>query len=292
MNSLKKKLQSILLKSLGKLSAIATPQLRKLLGKGIGTVLRWMSSKRFQITVSNLQEAYPEKSSHWIRTTAYSSYHNLGIVLAEILAFQYLSNQQLIDIIQFTNIELLGELYGRSNGMILLSGHFGNWELLAYSAGLLSGIPINIVVAPQHNPIANEYINEFRSRHNNRIVPMTNAARNIVHILQNNGVVAMLADQAANSSKNIFVDFFHRPASTYDAPAALALKFKFPLIIGFAVRQASGAYLVTLQEIKYDDLEYSKEGIAELTRRHVAILEREIRNHPDQWSWQHKRWKI
>ena len=196
-----------------------------------------------------------------------------------------------IDIIKFTNVELLNALNVQSNGMILLSGHFGNWELLAYCAGLLSGIPINIVVAPQHNPIANEYINEFRSRHNNRIVPMTNAARNIVHILQNNGVVAMLADQAANSSKNIFVDFFNRPASTYDAPAALALKFKFPLIIGFAVRQPTGKYLVRLEEVMYNDLEYSKAGIAELTKRHVEILEREIRKHPEQWSWQHKRWK-
>ncbi len=284
-------LSSIVLHTLGKISATLSIRHRLRLGAVIGGVLRVLSKKRFQITIGNLQAAFPMMPIDWIQKTARSSYSNLGIVLAEILAFQFMKNEQLAELIEFENVELLNSSYERNKGMILLSGHFGNWELLAFSAGLKSGIPINIVVAPQHNPIANEYINEFRSRHNNRIVPMTNAARNIVHILQNNGVVAMLADQAANSSKNIFVDFFNRPASTYDAPAALALKFKFPLIIGFAVRQPTGKYLVRLEEVMYNDLEYSKAGIAELTKRHVEILEREIRKHPEQWSWQHKRWK-
>ncbi len=283
---------SFVLRWVGRICAHLPLKGRIIIGDVIGYILKFASSKRYAITLENLREAWPEKSHSWHRHIALSSYRNLGIVLAEILSFQYLTNEKLIDFIEFTNLELLHSAYRNNKGMILLSGHFGNWELLAFAAGLYSDIPLHIVVAPQHNPYANEYINVFRTRSTNKIVPMTNAAREIVKLLQEGKAVAMLTDQAANASKNIFVDFFRRPAPTYEAPAALALKFQIPLIIGFAVRQPSGKYSVTLESIPYDDLTYSKDGIVELTARHVKILEDVIRLHPEQWSWQHKRWKI
>lgn len=264
---------------------------RTRLGKLIGLILRLASTSRRKVTMTNISNAWPEMPRQWHQSVVNASYGNLGIVLVEILSFRYLTNTDILEMIQFTNIDVLQNAHRNGKGMMLLSGHFGNWELLAFAAGLCADIPLHIVVAPQHNPYANEYINAFRTRHNNHIVPMTNAARAIIHLLQKHQAVAMLADQASDSSTGIFVDFFQMPAATYETPAALALKYQIPLIIGFAVRQRSGVYSVTLEPIPYDDLTYSQEGIAKLTQRHVNILEQAIRRHPEQWSWQHKRWK-
>lgn len=282
---------SLVLRGIGVISSLIPHQLLQKLGWVLGFILRVVSKKRYKITLINLQLAFPEKTTIWHQKTARDSYRNLGIVLAEILSFPHLNNSKLEKLIRFKNIELLQNAYSCNKGLLLLSGHYGNWELLAYSAGLLSNISINVVAIQQHNHYADEYITRFRTRHNNAVIPTANAAKKIVQTLLNHKAVAMLADQAADGTKDIFIEFFGRPAATYEAPAALALKFGVPIIIGFAKRNDDGIYSVELEEITLDDLEYSKDGIIELTKRHVAALERAIRDKPELWAWQHNRWK-
>lgn len=279
------------LRCIGAVSGWVPQKIRLMVGSFLGFILRNISSKRYKLTIRNIQTAFPDKSEQWHINIAQASYRNLGIVLAEILAFPWLNDSKINKLISYKNIELLGQVASRNKGLILLSGHYGNWELLAYSAGLLSGISINVVVIEQHNQYADKHINQFRIRHNNRIIPTANAARRIVQKLRSGETVALLADQAADGSKDIFVEFFGRPAATYETPATLALKFGVPIIIGFAQRDKDGLYTVDLQEIVHDDLEYSKQGILELTKRHVTALEQAIRERPELWAWQHNRWK-
>lgn len=193
--------------------------------------------------------------------------------------------------IKYDNIELIDELLKKGKGLLLLSGHYGNWEYLAFSAGTLTGKPLNIVVKPQKNKKLDRILNTYRTKNGNKIIPMNKAAIEIVRIIKNKGMVALLADQAASKEKDIFVNFFGRPAVTYESPAKLALKFDIPIIIGFAERQDNYKYKVHLQEIKYDDLKNEENAIELLTQRHVALLEEQIRKNPSQWAWQHNRWK-
>jgi KDO2-lipid IV(A) lauroyltransferase len=186
---------------------------------------------------------------------------------------------------------MINELHSRGKGVILLSGHFGNWELLAYSAGLFSGLPALIIVKPQKNKVADDLLNSYRMQRGNSVISMYNAAFTIFKQLKKGGVVALLADQSATKDKDIYIDFFGIPAATYESPAELALKLDVPIVMGFAVRQSDGTYSVDLQEIKHDDLEHNKEGIEELTRRHVSALENAIRANPNHWAWQHRKWK-
>lgn len=291
MNQFSNYLIAFCLRCIGAVSGWGPQKIRLMLGVFLGFILRNISSKRYKLTVRNIQTAFPDKNGQWHINIARASYRNLGIVLAEILAFPWLNDSKISKLINYKNIELLEHAASRNKGLILLSGHYGNWELLAYSAGLLSGISINVVVIEQHNQYADEHINQFRTRHNNRIIPTANAARQIVQKLRSGETVALLADQAADGSKDIFIEFFSRPAATFETPAALALKFGVPIIIGFAQRNKDGLYTVELKEIVHDDLEYSKQGILELTKRHVAALEQAIRERPELWAWQHNRWK-
>ena len=120
---------------------------------------------------------------------------------------------------------------------------------------------------------------------------MEQAARPLIKALQHNQPVALLIDQAADPKKDVRVPLFGRDAVVFEAPAALALRFHTPLVFAVPVRNADGTYSVTLTEIITDDLTSSKEDILELTKRHTTFLEQAIKEHPEQWTWQHNRWK-
>ncbi len=83
-----------------------------------------------------------------------------------------------------------------------------------------------------------------------------------------------------------------KPASVYEAPASLALRYNATFVTGFCEREADGRYVLVWQEINHSDLTFSPEGIRELTRRHVAKLEDQLRKKPELWAWQHRRWKV
>jgi len=285
------KLLTRLLLLIGWASSKMSMRNRTSFGRLLGNALRIISPRREQITIDNIRASFPNKSKQWAIKTAEASYKNLGITLAELLALKYLSDDEIKDYVNYDNAHLIKDMYNRGKGLILLSGHFGNWEFLAYSAGLFSKLPITVIVKPQKNKFADVILNQYRIKGGNKVISMYNAAREIVKTLGKGGIVALLADQSATKDKDIFVEFFGRPAATFESPAALALKYKVPIIIGFAVRNDDGRYNVKLSEINYDDLEYNKDGIAELTIRHVKILEDAIRKRPDLWAWQHRKWK-
>ncbi len=260
-------------------------------GRSVGNFLRVLSSERQKITLDNIKHAFPDKSNQWHREVMLGSYHNLGITMVELLALKSFSDEDVRHYIKYSNIEMITDLHKQGRGLILLSGHFGNWELLAYSAGLFTELPVMIIVKPQKNKVADKILNSYRTQRGNRIISMYNAAFTVFKTLKKGGVVALLADQSATKDKDVFVDFFGIPAATYESPAELALKLDVPIVMGFAVRQLDGTYQVDLKHIKHNDLENTSEGILELTKRHVMALEDAIRAHPDHWAWQHRKWK-
>ncbi len=261
------------------------------LGKRIGDMLRLLSKKRYNITFDNISKSFPEKSDIECKNIAVDSYRNLGITMIELMAIPKLTEQELKNKIIYENIELIEEKRKLGNGVILLSGHYGNWELLAYTAGYFTGITVSIIVKPQRNETADKILNSYRTNHNNTVVSMYNAARTIVTQLRKGNMIALLADQSATKDKDIFVDFFGRPAATYESPAAMALRLNAPIVMGFAVRQKDGTYRVKLDEIPFNDIKDHEDAVKILTERHVQALENQIRIRPDLWAWQHKRWK-
>jgi Kdo2-lipid IVA lauroyltransferase/acyltransferase len=273
------------------ISLILTRKARTSFGKFIGVLIRLFLPGRIKVTIENLSKAFPDKSEDWIQDIMKKSFANLGIVLSEIIVFRYMSEKKIRKYLTLENPDIFFDCYSKGKGVILVSAHFGNWELNAFAGALFVNVPFLIIVENQRNSLINDKINEFRIKCGNKIVPKDKAAREIVREIKNGGVVALLADQSATEDRDIFVDFFGRKASTYEAPASLALKFGIPMICSFPVRQKDGTYLSSVVEVNHSDLEHNKEGIEQLTRRHVKILEDVIREYPEQWVWQHKRWK-
>ncbi|MCX7880358.1 MAG: lysophospholipid acyltransferase family protein [Ignavibacteria bacterium] len=267
-----------------------SPKSRTLLGVLLGRLLKFSLKKRKKIAYENLRLAFPGKTKDWYKETVSKIFENIGITFAEFLSIPKLTDEDVKKYIRFKNVELIREVYKRNKGVILLSAHYGNWELLAFSVVVYLNIPVLIIVKPLSNYVLDKLVNKFRTLRGNSVVSMYDSARKVLRTIQTGGLVALLADQSATKDKDIFVDFFGRKAATFDSPAYFALKYKVPVIVGFAERK-DNFYEVELVELDHSDLEYNAEGIYEFTKRYTTLLESIIRKRPELWLWTHRRWK-
>ena len=137
-----------------------------------------------------------------------------------------------IELINFK--ETLEMMLRTDHGMIVLTGHFGNWEVLGYVMGTM-GFETTSVARTLDNPYVNDYVLGMREKHGQRIIDKNGATDEVIKVLENHGVVGFIADQNAGK-KGIFVDFFGRKASTYKSIGLCAMQFKVPVIIGGAKR--------------------------------------------------------
>ncbi len=281
----------ILMKILGWIASLLSPKFRGHFGRCIGNFLFFLPSKRKKIALYNLRIAFPDKSIDELKKIARKSFQNLSIVFIETSAAEFFSEKDITKLIKINNIELVPQLLNQNKGLIFLSAHYGNWEYAAIAAGIYSKVPINVIVQKQKNKFVNKSITKTRTKFGNKVVPMNNAARQIIYAIRKNEAIAMLVDQSAKFGKDNFINFFNIPALTYDAPAELALRFRTPIVYGFAFRNDDFTYTIDLKELDFSDLSYSKENIKILTRRHVEALEKQILKAPELWVWEHKRWK-
>jgi len=261
-----------------------------LYGKMFGKMLYYIGPKRRSITFNNIKESLKLNDSETTKITK-ESYQNLGITLFEMIKLRTYTDNQIKELVKFSNIELVEELLSKGRGLIMMTGHYGNWELLAYSTGLFTQKQINAIVKNQKNLLFDKFIIQNREKSGNKMISAGNAAREIINIIKNKGIVALIVDQSADPNKDVFVDFLGRKAATYETPASLALKFNIPILMAYAVRQKNNTYLAHFTELDHSDLSYNKKDVIELTQRHVKHLENQILEIPGQWAWQHRRWK-
>jgi len=246
---------------------------------------------RRAIALENLRNAFPEESTEKLKRIMRGAFRSVGTALFEFVYFPRLTSAGINEIIDIANPDLIREAHARGKGIILLTAHYGNWELLAQSIPARMGIPVHVIVKPQANEMIDGKINGWRTMFGNIVVPMESSVRELLKALRENKAVGLVADQAA-AKESIVVRFFGRDVPTFEGPAMFSLKTGAPLLLGFAVRQPGGRYLAEFHEVPSSDLAaYTPENVLELTKRHVALTETAIRARPEQWMWMHKRWK-
>jgi len=281
-----------ILLTLGKISSYLSISQRAKIGILLGEFFKLTSNSKKKLSLNNLKLSYPEKDKKELLKIVSKSYHNLGINLIELFTFPYLDDEDLLKYISYQDLSELKKLFESfSNGAIILSGHFSNWELMAFIVGYLTKIKVTIVTKPQTNYVFDKIVNKYRCLRGNKVIPMDKAAKTLIDCIKNKEMVGLLVDQSADPNKDIFVEFLGRPAVTYEAPAKLCLKFKIPLIFILFIRQENFTYKVYYHIIEYNDLIGKEDAIEKLTKRHVNALEKIINQYPEQWVWQHNRWK-
>lgn len=246
---------------------------------------------RKDVVFDNLKHAFPELSSDQINKLAYGTYKNFSVTFVEILYLPWTSDAQIINVVNFTNLDLIEKREKEKNGVILLSGHFGNWEYCAISVGAQLNKKLSVIVKPQRNHLVNDWMNKARTRWTNEVVPLGASIRNVYAVLIKKGIVAMVADQRG-PEESIKLEFFGRKTSVYTGPAVLSLKMNVPIVYGITIRQPDFSYQCEVVEISRENLpDNYDEKVKVLTERMLKYLEDVIKKYPEQWFWMHKRWK-
>ena len=261
------------------------------IGAAVGGFVGATLGYRRAITLDNLRHAFSEMDEKALAELMRSAFRSVGISLFEFAYFPRLNIKTINDVIKIENLEFVRDIYARGKGVILLTAHFGNWEMIAQSVPAIAGIPVHVIVKPQANRYVDKKINAWRTKFGNIAVPMESSVREMLKVLREKKAVGIVGDQTA-AKESAAVPFFGRDVPTFEGPAMFSLKTGAPLLLGFAVRQADGNYVAQFFEVPSNDLSaYTPANVLTLTKRHVAMTEAVIRKYPDQWMWMHKRWK-
>jgi KDO2-lipid IV(A) lauroyltransferase len=175
--------------------------------------------------------------------------------------------------------------------LLIVTAHYGNWELGGYFLGLL-GFRSFAIARPLDNPHLNKFLLRFRQKTGQQILNKNGDFEQMQAILATGGKIATLGDQDAGQ-RGLFVDFFGRPASTHKAIALLSLQYQVPLAV-LAMRQVGEPmrHEAMIEDlILPEDYEGKPNAVKEITQRFTLAIERIVRVAPEQYFWLHRRWK-
>jgi KDO2-lipid IV(A) lauroyltransferase len=245
---------------------------------------------RRKLVIQNLVITFPEKNVSEISSIARQVYRNQAENIIEMLRLPMIKTAA--DAARLMDIDardFLSKTINQKKGGVLLSAHFGNWELLALCGGLLA-TPVSIIVKRLKNNEIDRKMNLWRTMHGNRIIYNGQALREGLRTLQNGGILSILGDQS-DPNGSFFTEFLGRRTSVFLGPAYLALKARVPLFVGICRRTGDGRYKFESEEIDTTDLGTTKADAEELVRRYTKVFERYIHQYPEEWFWLHDRWK-
>lgn len=258
------------------------------LGAGLGASVGALGV-RASVARDNLARAFPERPLAERERILAAHYRELGRVACEYPRLAVLARapigRYLAEIRGAEHLEAARE---GGRGAILMTGHFGHFELVGAALGARH--PTSFVVKALSNPHVESLIQRWRRDAGVESIPIGLGVRRVFAALRENRWVAMLADQDARR-RGIFVPFFGRPASTPTGPAELSLRSGAPIVMGFDVRGDDGRHVLHVLPPLPPPPSDDPDPVRTVTARHVAVLEEWVRKHPEQWFWLHRRWK-
>ncbi len=263
-------------------------------GAWLGELFYLFDARDRRIAMLNLSVAFPEKSVNERRGILRASCRNLGRVVAEFCHLPELTAENLSSIVTFADRPAWEHVIASAaeRGAVILTAHFGNWELLAYLHGLL-GHPITLVHRPMHNLRFDDAITAVRTKAGTRAIKKKAAAKEAIRALRRHDILVIPSDQNQTHNFGVFVDFFGKPASTTPGAARLSMLTGAPVFPAFLVRQGESGHhrIVTLPEVEMVRTDDRNADVITNTQRCSLVVEEMIRRYPEQWIWFHKRWK-
>jgi KDO2-lipid IV(A) lauroyltransferase len=261
------------------------------LGRRAGDLAWLLLPRRRATALANVAVAFPDLAPDAQRQIARGSYRHLGMVAVEVCRALHEPIEATLARVTVDGIEHLTRVMASHGRAIVVTGHVGNWELLAL-AYRLSGVPLSVVVRPLDTQLLAGVVHRFRGAAGATIIDKREAVRPVLEALRRGGLVAILLDQNTSRREGVFVPFFGRLASTSRSVATLALRTNTPVLPIFVRRQDGGEHRVTVRPaITPEGRSSTEEAVVELTRRCTEAIEAAIREAPEQWLWMHARWR-
>jgi len=260
-------------------------------GSGLGTLMRLVAKKRYRVALKNLEIAFGDtKSSEEKKRIARECFKHFGMFAVESLKFGYMSQEE-VDrrlSVQEGGLDLLKELSSEQKGILLITGHLGNFEIAARWI-TARGYELFALARQARDRGTTDVMTQTRERMGIKVITIDKSLKPVLAGLKRNALVAIICDQNA---RDVVVPFFGRPTGTVDGPARIALRMGPPMLFFYCVRDGKGHY--TIRSNGQYWATPTGDTQADVIRTMTEVnkrLEEMIRLYPEQWLWFHNRWK-
>ena len=266
---------------------------------GLARGLAWLAyriDRRHRVLAAeNISHAFPDLDAAAVDRLVRASYLHLATMLIEMMRLPRVIRPE--NIYQSINhagaddLEVVRAWVATGRPRLVLTGHFGNWEVLSYATGMV-GFHGGIIARRLDNPYLDRFLARFRRKTGLELLDKNADYPRILEMLGQGVGLGMVGDQDAGP-RGMFVDFFGRPASTFKSIALLSLEYNAPLFVFGAARIGQPMqYRIYLEDlILPEDYSRHPDPARAITERYTRALERLVRRHPEQYFWLHRRWK-
>jgi len=258
----------------------------------IGGAVYLLHPRLRRVGLRNLELAFPNKSIAERRRIVRGVYVSLGRLLGEACQFPKYTRENAGEIAVYQGFENFQEAESRGRGVLLLTGHFGGWEVGSFFHSL-QGHPMQIVVRPLDNSYVDALVQRYRGLHGNSMIGKQEFARGLIAAMRQNLTVGILMDTNMTPPQGVFVDFFGIPACTASGVARVALHTDAAVVPAFTIwdpvlRKYRVEFDRPVDLVRTGDVE--ADTVAN-TAKFTKVIEEHVRRYPDQWLWVHRRWK-
>ena len=258
-------------------------------GKGLGILYYKLIKKQRNLAIKQMRESLKisqEEAEKLVR----ESFINMGRNFFEVLYMPVLNKDNFKKHIEIDHLERMEAALAEKHGVVVLTGHVGNWEWLS-AAFTMNDMPVSAIAKQQPNMDYTNALNDLRATINVEIFSRgTSELLAAAKALKKGRILGFLADQAAGPG-GAFIEFLGKTASTPMGAAVFAKKFNSPILPAFILRQPDGHHKVVIGEVlRYEDTGDSDKDLFDLTYKMTKILEKIIIENPTQWLWFQKRW--
>lgn len=220
-----------------------------------------------------------------------SHFINLGRSVSELFMI-YTGRNRIFKDIVFEGIDNYNNAKAKGKGIIAITGHCGNWELLAI-ANSWKSYTCSVVARQQNNPYINRWVENMRTKFGNKIIYKTGAVKDILYTLKDNGAVGILIDQSVVENEAVITEFFGEKVYTMKIPAFLAIKTGASVVPLFINYLGNGKHRIRFEkEVPVRITDNTEDDILFNTKIFSEYIERYIKENPTEWLWIHRRWKL
>jgi len=256
------------------------------LGALAGAVLR----SRDRLAMRNLRATFPDRPQRELRRILDDCWRHFGREALQYVQMQNLTPEEIAERCPLVNAHHLKDGIARGNGTLIISGHWGGWEIAALA--VMSSIRnIRTVARPLDNELLERELQRLREKTGAEVVDRRRAARFLLKSLSENAVLALLPDQAVQPKEGVLLPFLGRPAWTTTVPAKMALRAHSTIVFAFCIPDGLRHRLEFEEPIRADLLTEGESDPVMLTQRINDVISRRIISRPELWLWMHDRWK-
>lgn len=251
-----------------------------------------VDKKHRKIAKVNLDLAYEDRISEEEKVSITKKcYKNLIYTLADFIKNQGASKEEVLDKVSFENSEIIEKAISENKRIIIVTAHYGNWELLSLSIAA-KFTPLAVVGRDLDSEVMNKILTKNREQFDIELLSKSGAMKGMVKSLKSNRPVGLLVDQNTKESEGILINFFGKKARHTPSVAVLAKKFDAVIIPAFIQNNNHENFVVKFFEpISIDNSDDKEEDIRKCVQAQADITQKIIEDKPEEWFWLHQRWK-